>query len=263
MKAEHLNPIGKTDYISLQHMERYRFALSQVNPGQSVLDVASGSGYGAAMLIRKGCKVIGVDFDRRVLSSARRCWNHQVFAAGDALDLPFERNSFDAVVSFETIEHVHNGDRFLSEINRVLSSSGMLICSTPNVRYTGHPTYHRKEYEAGEFFKLVQQRFSTVAFFGQYIKPWDRLKDVLWWRVGGLIVDVLEDVGYKESIKRFLAQISSVFGSGYEQECQSQAFLEQSDSAPGDGKHSVRPYAGSRLLRIMLVVARKADHLRR
>ena len=39
---------------------------------------------------------------------------------------------FDVIVSFETIEHVDNGEKVFSEFNRVLKDNGLLIISTPN-----------------------------------------------------------------------------------------------------------------------------------
>ena len=46
--------------------------------------------------------------------------------------IPFPSNSFDYVVCTEVIEHLWNPDNLLSEINRVLKTSGVLVLSTPN-----------------------------------------------------------------------------------------------------------------------------------
>ena len=87
---ERHDPIGKTDYLSIQHVERYRFALSRLSPGQRVLDIACGAGYGLAMLSEYGCDPIGADYDRQGLVSARAAWGHDPFIQSDALALPFE-----------------------------------------------------------------------------------------------------------------------------------------------------------------------------
>jgi SAM-dependent methyltransferase len=49
----------------------------------------------------------------------------------DGKRLPFENGSFDAVVSFETFEHVFNLPEILGEINRVTRDGGLLLISIP------------------------------------------------------------------------------------------------------------------------------------
>ncbi|MEK7526486.1 MAG: class I SAM-dependent methyltransferase [Patescibacteria group bacterium] len=46
---------------------------------------------------------------------------------------PFKSESFDAVVSIQTIEHLVNPDFFLLESKRVLKRNGLIIISTPNL----------------------------------------------------------------------------------------------------------------------------------
>ena len=136
---EHHNPVAKTDYLSIQHLERYSFARSRLSAGMRVLDIATGSGYGAEMLLKFGCRVVGVDYDEVALATSRNEYAHKDLVRGDALTLPFKDGSFDAVVSFETIEHVVAGDKFLDEMSRVLRCGGLFISSTPNIKYTVHP----------------------------------------------------------------------------------------------------------------------------
>lgn len=47
--------------------------------------------------------------------------------------LPFEDDSFDAVVSIEVIEHVEDQFAFLRELKRICRPGGLVIASTPNV----------------------------------------------------------------------------------------------------------------------------------
>ena len=100
-RIEHHNPMGKADYLSIQHIERYRFAISKLSPHMRVLDIACGAGYGTAMLIKYGCKAIGADYDELLLQTARKIWSLKELVRTDALHLPFDDASFDSVISFE------------------------------------------------------------------------------------------------------------------------------------------------------------------
>ncbi len=150
---ERHDPTGRKDYLSQQHVYRYQFAAGLIQPGWRVLDIACGVGYGAGLLQSAGCRVIGVDYDPATIAEARRAFPDVQFETGDALALPFEDSAFDAIVSFETVEHVDDGQAFLDEMKRLLVPGGSLIISTPNIRYTSHPAYHLKEYEPSGVFR--------------------------------------------------------------------------------------------------------------
>jgi len=123
-RSDRHDPFGKLDYHSIQYLERYLFACELLEPGQKVLDVACGAGYGTDTLVNHGCDAIGADIDDGILEEAKRKWGRSEFQKADVLNLPFEDELFDAVVSFETIEHVTDGQRFLSEMNRVVMTGG-------------------------------------------------------------------------------------------------------------------------------------------
>ncbi|WP_188053217.1 class I SAM-dependent methyltransferase [Sphingosinithalassobacter sp. CS137] len=57
--------------------------------------------------------------------------NSEVDVFYDGKTIPFDASSFDAVVSFETFEHVFNLEEMLAEIRRVLRPGGTLLFSVP------------------------------------------------------------------------------------------------------------------------------------
>lgn len=254
---ERHNPVGKCDYLSLQHVERYRFALQYLMPGMRVLDIACGAGYGSAMFKQAGCEVIGGDYDKDILAYAEKEWAGIRFEKAYALNLPFEDEAFDAVVSFETIEHVHNGERFLSEMRRVLKPEGIFICSTPNIRYTAHPPFHVYEYEPEEFNDLVQRQFYKVERWAQYFQFNDRLHDLISWKVLPAIVKCLERIHLKKIIKRFLKR-DDICERVDQSAISGEKRQSQNYSPKGVEQYRVRKMVGERMLRIMLIVARKA-----
>ncbi len=93
------------------------------------------------------------------------------FRAGSVESLPFEDDSFDVVISYETIEHVTGEvqESFLKEIRRVLKPDGFLIMSTPNKAvYTdlvkGENAFHVKEFYVDEFDEFLGSCFKYDGF---------------------------------------------------------------------------------------------------
>jgi 2-polyprenyl-3-methyl-5-hydroxy-6-metoxy-1,4-benzoquinol methylase len=165
--GERIVPVLTPNTVFQEHEQRYNFAADFVR-GKTVLDVASGSGLGSDFLLRSGAlKVIGVDIDGAAVEYASERYPRITFLHGDAsqsISLP--ENSVDVVVSFETIEHLSNQEKFLSECRRVLKPDGIFICSTPNYQLGkwGPPNeFHVKELEAREFMNLVKSYFHQNA----------------------------------------------------------------------------------------------------
>jgi SAM-dependent methyltransferase len=154
-----------------EHRSRYRFA-AQLVLGKRVLDVASGAGFGLAMLRSSGACVVGVDYDAVALCEARRLSPSVPLARGDATSLPLRDASLDVVVSFETLEHVPDAAAMVREVRRVLKPGGSLVLSTPNRGFgppelhTNNP-FHVREFTADELRALLASHFECVALYGQ------------------------------------------------------------------------------------------------
>jgi len=162
---------NKEDLIYAEHMARYFFA-GQFVAAKNVLDVASGSGYGARYLSNKGAaKVVGVDNSREAVKYSQEKYQTSgiEFILADAAKLPFEDDIFDIVVSFETIEHLDDQEKFLREIKRVLKKDGLLIISTPNVLvFPKGNTFHKKELAPLEFISLLSKNFCHCSINYQH-----------------------------------------------------------------------------------------------
>ena len=157
--------------IVAMHLARYAFARPHVT-GLKVLDAGCGVGYGTAYLAAETSHVTGIDVSDETIAYANQRYGGPLteFRVGDLQALEWPDESFDAVCSFETIEHVHDPDRMLAELARVLRPGGTLFVSTPNVPATNRaPTnpFHRVEWSAADFERLLLTRFGDVALFGQ------------------------------------------------------------------------------------------------
>ena len=161
--------------IELEHFHRYLFA-KQFLSGKRVLDIASGEGYGSALLAQTAISVIGVDIspDAVVHANMKYQANNLEFRRGSCAAIPLADHSVDVVVSFETIEHHNEHDAMMREIKRVLIPGGLLIISSPDkLEYsdkTGYDNpYHVKELYREDFISLLDTYFKNHKIAGQRV----------------------------------------------------------------------------------------------
>lgn len=160
-------------YGAIDHLHRYALALTLAD-GKNILDVASGEGYGSALLARRAHFVTGVDICEEAVRHAQRKYSAEnlQFKQGSATAVPLDTHSVDVVVSFETIEHHDRHDEMLQEVKRVLKPNGLLIMSSPDkLHYSELPgitnPFHVKELYAPEFRSLIESHFSKCIFLNQ------------------------------------------------------------------------------------------------
>jgi SAM-dependent methyltransferase len=174
--GEKIDPTDKWDIRGYnQAIARYNFSVEYV-AGKNVLDIACGNGYGSAFLSKNGCRmVVGADIYMPNIKYAKLHYdNHNThFICMDGLHLSFRDNCFDAVVSFETIEHVTGPVRFLNEINRILKPGGIFVISTPVL---GNSLFlnkdHINEMKREELIRMYNSIFCDVELYGQIeVKP--------------------------------------------------------------------------------------------
>lgn len=145
----------------------YELALEHMQPDFVVLDAACGPGYGSRLLAKRAKLVVAVDYAAEAMALVRAQSADQPAARADVTRLGLADASFDAVVSFETIEHVDEAP-YLDELSRVLKANGLLILSTPQ-NSLGHipvNAQHRREYSLAELAALLRPRFAITEIIG-------------------------------------------------------------------------------------------------
>jgi SAM-dependent methyltransferase len=156
---------GVPGEIAHEHYLRYLFGM-QFCVGKAVLDIASGEGYGSSILGQVAAKVNGTDLLAEAVDFARQHYGTEsvTFSQGDVRNIPHPDAAFDVVVSFETLEHVTEHERFMAEIKRVLRPGGLLVMSSPDrdvyLRGLQPNPFHRRELNRDEFSALLAQFFS-------------------------------------------------------------------------------------------------------
>jgi demethylmenaquinone methyltransferase/2-methoxy-6-polyprenyl-1,4-benzoquinol methylase len=115
----------------LHHRWRARAAdLAALLPGQSALDVATGTGDLAVELQRRvgpTGEVVGSDFSERMLELARAKAPELRFEHGNALDLPYEDDSFDAATVGFGARNFSDLPQGLREMARVVRPGGRVV----------------------------------------------------------------------------------------------------------------------------------------
>lgn len=164
---------------TLEHLHRYK-AVAEIVKDKYVLDAACGTGYGSHLLSHFAKKVTGIDLSQDAIDYAISHYSNSnlEYRQMSITDIGLEDQSVDAIVSFETIEHVAQECQiqFLNQVVRVLKKSGVFIVSTPNDQmmrdisfgaYTNE--FHLCELSENEFVQLLQKHFPYVKMYYQTV----------------------------------------------------------------------------------------------
>lgn len=182
--VERLDPFVDEEadfWMRVEHCARYLWAADFLSREgcASVADLASGRGYGSAMLARAAETVVGADRDRGSVEDAERRYGRAgvTFCCRDFDHAPLRLPGapFDAVVCFETLEHVRHPRVLLAGIRDVLRDGGRLLLSVPNDRFervdengNNLDPFHLHVFERGEVLGLLGDTgFRVERMLGQ------------------------------------------------------------------------------------------------
>jgi SAM-dependent methyltransferase len=139
--------------IEEDHIARYEWA-SQFAAGQTVLDIACGTGYGAARLADAGAaSVDGVDLSEAALTFAREHFSNSnvtQFHQSDILRFDMHKK-YSLITCFETIEHIDHYEETLNHLADLLAPDGTLLISSPNRPLTSPHARHLLDQPRNEF----------------------------------------------------------------------------------------------------------------
>jgi len=154
---------------------RHRFAYGLireiVDTETAVLEVGFGEGYGPVALADDVSAYEGLEVDTEALDhvTAVPLQNNVSFRTYDGVSIPFADNSFDVVFALQVIEHVHQLELWLTELERVCRVRGTILFTTPNrthrVMDGERPwnRFHLVEWTPQEFDELLTHQFVRVA----------------------------------------------------------------------------------------------------
>lgn len=159
--------------------------VSDLNP-QTLLDAGSGEGFVAEIFLREmpALQITGFDMLEDSVKLAQIRNPRGTFTVGDIYNTGFEDNSFDVVVSFEVLEHLHEPDKALAELARV--AKDYVVLSVPHEPFfclanaargknldqdpKGSDPDHRNFWSREQFGQFVSRELDVVQLTGSM--PW-------------------------------------------------------------------------------------------
>ena len=166
-----MSKIATAERVSLEKSDNFVFQRSllayhraaEIVSGD-ILEIGTGMGYGVEIIAPRATRYLTVD---KTLPEERLQLDNVEYYEMEVPPIGFENISFDAVVSFQVIEHIDKDMEFVREVSRVLRPDGKFVVSTPNapMSLTRNP-WHIREYNADELRNLLECNFSKVEAYG-------------------------------------------------------------------------------------------------
>lgn len=143
--------------------------------GQSVLDMAAGTGSSTVAFARPGVRLVAGDFSEGMLAEGRKRHPEIEFVFADATKLPFKAKEFDATTISFGLRNVVDVEAALSEMFRVTKPGGrIVICEfskvTNPVLRPFYNFYLRKVLPA--FSSLASKTPEAYAYLSESIDAW-------------------------------------------------------------------------------------------
>ena len=189
------------DLLSFGQTHRWRIKVRDAvapKPGQSVLDLAAGTGSSSIAFNLEGVRVVASDFSQGMLAEGRKRHPELEFVFADATNLPFAANEFDATTISFGLRNVVDVEKALREMFRVTKPGGrVVICEFSRVQNR----FLRPLYEF--YLKRLLPVFSRMA--GQKPEAYDYLAEsILAWPAQKKLAKKIAAAGFEKVVYKNL-----------------------------------------------------------
>ena len=194
------------DVLSLGQDRRWRTAVTEAvapEPGETVLDLAAGTGTSSEPFAAAGAFVVPCDFSQGMLAVGKRARPSLPFVAGDGTRLPFADDTFDAVTISFGLRNIVDPDAGLREMLRVTRPGGRLVvCEFSSPTWTPFRTVYIEYLMKAlpPVARAVSSNPEAYVYLAESIRAWPdqaglatRIEDAGWrdcgWRnlSGGIV----------------------------------------------------------------------------
>jgi SAM-dependent methyltransferase len=129
-----------------------------------VLNAGAGQGLYSPLLLAMSPVAINAEIDLSYASHYRTLDDpRQTIAAASLTAIPFASECFDFVLCSEVLEHIHEDERALDELIRVLTPSGYLLISVPTPPAVFDKAHVREGYKPHDLAKMLRDRGLKVV----------------------------------------------------------------------------------------------------
>ncbi|MDB2680364.1 class I SAM-dependent methyltransferase, partial [Candidatus Pelagibacter bacterium] len=132
----------------------------------TLLDLGSADNSFVQVAMNNGLDVQGIDVDKVNFENE---------------DLPFAEKNFDIITLNSVLEHLHNPEKLLNNIKRILKDKGFFIIITPNWKYSFKEFYNDPTHVKPYTPESLEFLLSSFKFTNIKIVPWLVLKPSWLW----------------------------------------------------------------------------------
>ena len=123
---------GKEQRGNLKTNLEFLDKIKLIKKDDKILEIGCGIGSVVFELSQAGYDIIGTDISSEAIEYGQKKYGDIHLDVQPAEALPYKDESFDIVLSFDLFEHIAKIDKHVSEVNRVLCTSGYYLFQTPN-----------------------------------------------------------------------------------------------------------------------------------
>lgn len=141
---------GSDIWTHIPYIQKIPPLLEDLKTDDIILNLGSGRGLLDFYLAERGYKVIGLDFVKDIIEKnnnnvlLQKLEDKLRFIEGDALNTPFEDESFNCLIDIGLFHHLKESDwdKYISEVYRILTPNGIYINSSYSSHTTSLLNYH-------------------------------------------------------------------------------------------------------------------------